>query len=281
MNIDFKLKHLLSTKTNSFLVVLLMACTLTSGCAIKNQEHLSDSMSMEVAKPFDVNDPIEPFNRFMFGFNMFVDRIAIEPIARGYRFAVPKPARNSIGNALDNLKSPVYFANTLLEGDVKGSGKTLARFTINSTIGIVGLFDVASKLGLPLIKRDFGETLASWGSNEGYYVVLPLLGPSNVRDTAGLVADNLMDPFMWIAANSSDANAKAYGYVRTGLKAIDSREKMLDTMDDIKRNSLDLYTATKTMYRQNRKKQVNQTLKDLGREEASQKALYDFDYNVE
>lgn len=268
----------MAKKTQLLLIIMVFLTSLS--CAMKPDEAIPSNLSKKPSK-IAKNDPIEPFNRAIFNVNMFVDTIAIEPLARGYRFAIPKTARHSVSNALDNLKSPVYLANNLIRLDLKESGVILTRFMINSTLGIAGFFDIAEKFGFPLIKNDFGETLAIWGTNEGFYLVIPFMGPSNFRDATGILVDNALDPLVWIAQNSKEPNAEIYGYIRTGLKALDTREKMLDPIDEIKRSSVDLYAATRTMYRQNRQRQLNKTLQKLGKTAKNEPLGYDFDFPID
>ncbi|MGE0716308.1 MAG: VacJ family lipoprotein [Alphaproteobacteria bacterium] len=199
------------------------------------------------------NDPLEPLNREIFAVNRVIDGLLIKPAAMIYRGVVPDEGRTAIRNVLGNLKEPVYLANNLLQGDLPGAGDTVARFAINTTAGVAGIWQPSADMGLPRRPTGFGTTLHIWGTGEGPYLVLPILGPSNPRDAVGLVADTLMDPFMWIAsANDLDWIT----YLRTGLDALDRRANVLDSLDEIERTSLDFYAQIRTLYRQQRKEEL-------------------------
>ena len=201
----------------------------------------------------EANDPLEPMNREIFKFNMFADKYLIKPVAQGYVDIVPADGRKSVRNFLNNLRSPVILANDILQGEIQRAGTTLARAVFNSTIGIGGLFDVGSGIGLPFHDEDFGQTLAVWGIGEGPYLVLPILGPSNPRDTVGMVADGFMDPLnMWL-----DHTGRSYLiYVRAAIDGIDKRAQVLDVLDEIERTSLDFYATIRSLYRQRRIEEI-------------------------
>jgi phospholipid-binding lipoprotein MlaA len=199
------------------------------------------------------NDPLEPLNREIFAVNRVIDGLLIKPAAMIYRGVIPEEGRTGIRNVLGNLKEPVYAANHLLQGDVDGAGDAVARFAVNTTVGVGGIMQPSADMGLPRESNDFGKTLHIWGAGEGPYLVLPLLGPSNPRDATGLAADMLMDPFMWIAGAH---DADWITYVRTGVDAIDKRSQVIDTLDDIERNSLDFYAQIRTLYRQKRQEEL-------------------------
>jgi phospholipid-binding lipoprotein MlaA len=199
------------------------------------------------------NDPIEPFNRAIFDFNLVVDDVLIRPAAVAYRNVVPRPARDSVRNALDNLRSPIVLANDVLQGEPERAGTTALRFLINSTFGLFGLFDVAKDAGYPGHSEDFGQTFATWGIGEGPYLVLPLLGPSNPRDATGLVAEWYTDPFnLWMENTDRDW----VPWTRAGLMGIDVRERNIDTIDELKKTSIDFYAAVRSLYRQRRAEEI-------------------------
>ncbi|BBK40525.1 hypothetical protein STVA_05450 [Allostella vacuolata] len=199
------------------------------------------------------NDPLEPLNREIFAVNRVIDGLLIKPAAMIYRGVVPEEGRTAVRNVLGNLKEPVYAANHLLQGDLGGAGDAVARFAVNTTVGVAGIMQPSADMGLPRQPNDFGKTLHLWGTGEGPYLVLPLLGPSNPRDTAGLVADMLMDPFMW-AASANDL--EWITYTRTGLDVLDKRAQVIDTLDEIERNSLDFYAQIRTLSRQRRQEEL-------------------------
>lgn len=197
----------------------------------------------------EINDPAESVNRGIFKFNDTVDTYALRPIAKGYRAALPQGVRTSVRNFLRNLKSPVVIANQALQGDVEGTAGATMRTLINTTFGVVGLFDVAGQAGIPYEPEDFGQTLAVWGLDHGAYVVLPLFGPSSVRDGVGLAVDTYADPVrLWL----HNTDREGWSYARMGASAIDSREGLLDLLDDLKKNSVDYYAALRSSYVQRR-----------------------------
>ncbi|MBM3569966.1 MAG: VacJ family lipoprotein [Alphaproteobacteria bacterium] len=206
----------------------------------------------------EANDPLEPMNRAIFAFNQVADRYVIKPVAEAY-VELPQGLRDSIRNFLRNLKTPIILANDLLQGEGRRAGETLTRFLVNSTAGVLGLFDVAAANGVPYHDEDFGQTLAVWGVGEGPYLVLPILGPSNFRDTAGMAADWLADPVRdW----AEDHDKSWANWTRTGLRAIDLRAELLETLDKLERTSLDYYAALRSMTRQRRDAEIRNGARD-------------------
>ncbi|PKU22516.1 VacJ family lipoprotein [Telmatospirillum siberiense] len=204
----------------------------------------------EAQAEFDqINDPLEPANRVIFSVNEGIDDYFLRPVAVGYRAVVPSFGRDRISDFLDNLKSPVYLVNDLLQGNFTMAGSTVGRFALNSSFGVLGIMDVAEPMGLPGHSADFGETLGVWGIGEGPYLVLPLFGPSNPRDTVGMVADSYTDPLDYYL--QTGGRHWAY-WTRLGLTAISQREAYLDSLDDVKRTSLDYYSTLRSLYRQRR-----------------------------
>lgn len=201
----------------------------------------------------EANDPLEPLNRATFGFNRALNKVVLEPTAEVYRTLLPGPARNGVTNVLHNLKSPVILANDLLQGEGGRAGNTLLRFLVNSTLGIAGLFDVAKSMGLEAHDEDFGQTLAVWGVGEGFYLVLPVFGPSSPRDGIGMGADMVMDPFFWIIRSSDE---EYLNYVRAGVDGIDLLSRNLDELEALEKGSIDYYAAMRTRYRENRRGEI-------------------------
>jgi phospholipid-binding lipoprotein MlaA len=189
-------------------------------------------------------DPWEGFNRDLLAVHESVDQAVVEPIARGYRAVTPRPVRTGVRNFLRNLRGPVIFANDVLQGEFERAGTTAGRFALNSTIGIAGVFDPANSMGLEYHDEDFGQTLAVWGLEPGPYIFVPLMGPTNVRDTAGRVVDTVFDPLTW--AEFDEADEVRIG--RTVLTALNARESVLDAVDDVRRNALDPYVSIRTSY---------------------------------
>jgi phospholipid-binding lipoprotein MlaA len=197
----------------------------------------------------EIYDPLESFNRIIFSFNNAADQIILEPISKGYR-KLPSPIQTSIGNFLNNLKMPLVVINQLLQGQGGNAVESSGRFIINSTAGLLGLIDVAEKVGLEQKQEDFGQTLATWGVGDGFYIVLPIFGPSNVRDASGMILTSLTDPINAYAVTEGE------GWVipaKTASNAINDRSKIIDEVNALRDNSLDYYAAVRSSYYQNRK----------------------------
>ncbi len=218
----------------------------------------------------EVYDPGEGFNRAVFAFNDAVDTILLEPVAMGYRFITPQPARTGVRNFLRNLKSPMQVVNQTLQGDLSGAGNDIGRFVVNSTVGVLGLVDVAGMIGMPYEQEDFGQTLAVWGVGHGPYMVLPILGPSSMRDATGLMVDSYADPLRLYLYNT---HQEEWHYARLGLTAVSTREELLDLLDDLQKNSFDYYAALRSTYIQRRAALVN----DQNPELASSPSIPDYD----
>ena len=205
----------------------------------------------------EVWDPIETPNRIIFSLNRVVDIIALRPLAVIYRDWVPEPAQKSVRNVLDNLGEPVTAINEVFQGDASRAGVTLARFVVNSTLGLAGLFDVAATFGLERTKTDAGQTIGIWAAkgvepeNGGFYLVLPLAGPSNARDATGLMADYAVDPFQ-ILPIAFTWNWFYYSTPRYAVSVIDYRSRTMFALDDLEKNSVDYYAALRSAYTQNR-----------------------------
>jgi phospholipid-binding lipoprotein MlaA len=196
-----------------------------------------------------VSDPIEPVNRAVYGFNRFLDKILLKPIAKTYKFIMPDLARRGVSNALRNLTEPVTFINAILQADGERAATSFWRFTINSTWGIAGLGDVASDAGLKYRKEDAGQTIGVYGVGEGPYIMWPLFGPSNLRDSIGWGVDVATDPFTYIFDNEGVM-------ARTLVSGLDSRTNNLELVDEIDRVSLDPYAAIRSLYTQKRKDDI-------------------------
>jgi len=199
------------------------------------------------------NDPWEKTNRDIFDFDVRMDHAVARPIAKGYRAAVPEPVRDGIHNALSNLNSQVVLANDVLQGDGEKAANTAGRIVINSTVGIGGLIDVASKIGIPGHENDFGITLGKGGIAEGSYLVLPFAGPKPPRDLLGTVVDQAFDPLTYVRFHGRDT----WMVVKFGVAIIDSRTSQLDAIESIERSSIDFYATTRNLYRQSRNAQIN------------------------
>ncbi len=229
------------------LALVLGAGLLVSGCASTKTISTSD------------NDPYESTNRDIFAFNMRMDRAVALPVAKFYVRAVPEPARDGVHNFITNLNDPVVFANDVLQGDADWAAQTFGRFTLNSTLGIGGLVDVAAKMGIPSHDNDFGITLGRWGLGEGPFLMLPLMGPAPPRDLTGKIVDIFLDPLFYVSWRD-----KIYYDLGLGLiSVIDLRAQNIDTLASIERTSVDYYATTRNLYLQYRKAAVNRGKPDV------------------
>ncbi|NOQ50916.1 MAG: VacJ family lipoprotein [Desulfuromonadaceae bacterium] len=198
-----------------------------------------------------IADPLEGFNRGIFWVNDKLYFYLVKPVAKGYRFIVPRPARVSVGNFFSNLLTPIRAANALLQLKFTDFGTEIYRFIVNSTIGIAGLFDPATSLaGVEKVEEDFGQTLGYYGAGHGFYLVLPVLGPSSLRDTTGGLVDTVLDP-LWYA----DLATMEYLGVNM-FKVTNSLSLDKDTYESIVRDSLDPYLFVRAAYAQRRAAQV-------------------------
>ena len=206
----------------------------------------------------EVKDCFETINRGVFAFNQGLDKIFFKPIAKGYRY-LPKPIRSGTSNALSNLSNVVTIPNNILQGQFKEAGINTLRFSINTSLGIGGIFDVASYYGLnKLDKEDYGQTLGTWGVNEGCYFVLPVLGPTTVRDALGSMV-NFSGGDAWynvtIANDTKYFENSDYYYSRL-TSGVDFRAKNLEAFDSLEKNSIDLYASVRSLYLQDRKRKI-------------------------
>ncbi len=231
------------------IVFVALATVLVAGCATPPPAYDKEA----VAAFQEDNDPYEPFNRAMFDFNLFLDDMILRPVSYLYKEGVPEPLRHNIHNFLNNLRGPVVLANDLMQGDMDRAGNTLMRFGMNTTIGLLGIIDFATEAGIPAHDEDFGQTLAVWGAESGPYLVLPIFGPSNPRDMAGIAVDTLIDPWGMIAPTD-------FAIGRAVTTAVDRRARRYDTIDDLQKNSLDFYSSVKSLYRQRRMDEIRNGL---------------------
>ncbi len=206
----------------------------------------------------EVNDCFEKVNRGVFAFNQGLDKVIFKPLATGYR-KLPQPIRSGASNALSNLSNVVTIPNNVLQGQLKDASVNTLRFVVNTTLGIGGLFDVASYYGLEKRdKEDYGQTLGTWGVNEGCYFVLPVLGPTTVRDSLGSLV-NVMGGDAWYnvtIANDTQYFNEADYYLSRITSGVDFRAKNLEAFDSLEQSSLDLYASVRSLYLQDRKKKI-------------------------
>jgi phospholipid-binding lipoprotein MlaA len=230
--------------------ILVLAAGLSlAGCA----------SSPATSDPSQPNDPLESMNRGIFSFDQKVDRYVVKPSAEAYVDVVPEPARDGMHNFLTNLDLPVTFANDVLQGEVDRAGQTFGRFTINSTIGVAGILDLATPMGIPYHSEDFGQTLAVYGVPEGPYLVLPFFGPDPPRDLGGQVVDVFLDPFTYVKLREHGW----YSFGRAYFSLLDLRSRNLGTLEGIERSSVDYYASVRSLYRQLRNNEIRNGKPDV------------------
>lgn len=208
-------------------------------------ESVDDEAYLDVYSNPKQFDPLEPFNRVMYKVNEGLDAVIMKPLAQVYRTAVPAWGRDRIGGVLRNFEEPVVFVNAVLQGDVKHSFTTFWRFFFNTTFGLGGMFDFAEQVGLHYRQEDFGQTLGKYGIGSGPYLVIPIIGPSSVRDLVGDVADYFVTPANYIENDTAFIAYKA-------VSVIDTRENLLDLTNQIEKVSFDRYATVRSLYLQSR-----------------------------
>ena len=236
---------------NSIILILFL---LFANCSSHNH-----SVNNSVAELNETQDPWEGFNRGTFAFNKFFDKYLLAPLAKGYRIILPKEVRTGVRNFLSNLKEPWTSINSALQGDLKNTGHSITRFCLNTTVGLLGIFDVASHLGFEKQKEDFGQTLAVYGVGSGPYLVLPLLGPSTVRDAVGRVTGFVADP-VTVALNRE--GKEDWIWIGTALKGIDFREQNLEKIDNLEATSVDFYATVRSLYLERRNRMIRNQAAD-------------------
>jgi phospholipid-binding lipoprotein MlaA len=236
-----------------FALFVLTGGLVLSGCATDEEPPAQASAAIAA------NDPLEPMNRKIFDMNQGFDKTVLLPVAQAYVDVVPEPARDSVHNFLENLNLPVTFANDLLQGDLTHAGQTLGRFTVNTTVGVGGLFDIASDWGIPDHTEDFGITLGKWGVGEGPYLVAPFFGPDPPRDITGQVVDIFLDPTTYVHIRGHIYWSAA----REVSEAIDLRSRNIDQMESIERSSVDYYASLRSLYRQLRNNKIRDGKPDV------------------
>jgi len=206
----------------------------------------------------DVKDCFEGLNRATFSLNQGLDKAIFKPVARGYR-KLPSPIRSGTSNALENISSLLTIPNNILQGEFKIAGINIGRFAINTTAGILGVFDVATKMNFPEYEReDYGQTFGAWGIGAGCYVVLPVLGPSTVRDTFGSFMNVLGgDPYYNFSVHGNNQYLDQELYMTTKIiSGIDFRAKNLESIDNLEKNSMDFYASVRSLYLQDRQQKI-------------------------
>ena len=237
-----------------FLLTLLISLMLVTNVSADTD----GENNMSKKNSGEVKDCFESVNRATFKFNQVLDGVVFEPLAKAYR-VLPSPVRAGTSNALDNLSTLVTIPNNLIQGDFKKATVNTGRFIVNTTIGVVGIFDVAEKVGFPEYeKEDYGQTLGVMGVGEGCYVVLPVLGPSTVRDTVGSLV-NLMGGDAWynVTVANDTQHFSDFDYYATRAGAgIDFRAKNIESFDNLEKNSIDFYASVRSLYLQDRQQKI-------------------------
>jgi phospholipid-binding lipoprotein MlaA len=237
-----------------YLILFLISTLLTSNVSAGTD----GENNLTKKTPVQTNDCFESINRATFSLNQGLDRAIFEPVAKAYR-VLPSPVRSGVGNALENITSLVTIPNNILQGDIKKAGFNIGRFAVNTTIGIFGIFDVAEKMGFSkYVKEDYGQTFGTWGIGSGCYIVLPVLGPSTIRDTAGSFL-NLLGGDPWYNASMHGNNEFLTTSEFTATKilsGVDFRAKNIDSLENLEKNSMDFYASVKSLYLQDRQQKI-------------------------
>ena len=222
-------------------------------------------------EPTEIKDCFENINRATFAFNQVLDGVIFKPVASAYR-TLPSPVRSGVSNSLDNLSNLVTIPNNILQGDFKKASINSGRFIINTTIGILGFIDVAQHVGLPEYeKEDYGQSLAKFGIGPGCYIVLPVLGPSTVRDAAGSLA-TVMGGDAWYnvtVKNDTQYFSDVDYYSSRITSGVDFRAKNYDSLNNLEKNSLDFYASVKSLYLQDRQQKILNTNKIIDTQDDS------------
>ena len=232
---------------------------ITTLALIHNSYASSDGeLLLKKNDPSNVKDCFEGFNRATFAFNQGLDGIIFKPVAKAYR-VLPSPIRTGVSNSLNNLSNLVTIPNNILQGDLAEAGQNTGRFIVNTTVGILGIFDVAEKIGFSKYqKEDYGQSLGTAGIGPGCYLVLPVLGPSTVRDASGSIVSILGgDPWYNISVKNDTQyfNESDY-YISRGGAGVDFRAKNIEAFDNLEENAIDFYASVKSLYLQDRQQKI-------------------------
>jgi phospholipid-binding lipoprotein MlaA len=241
---------MLKKLTITIIYILLLAFNANAGS--------DGELALKKDQPQEIKDCFEKLNRATFAFNQGLDKVLIKPIAEGYR-NLPDPIQKGTKNAVTNLSTLITIPNNILQGDVKTAIINTGRLVVNTTVGILGTVDVANKMGFPKYeKEDYGQTLGKWGVGPGCYMVLPVLGPSTVRDTAGSFA-NILGGDPWYNASIHGNNeflGEGVFLTSKALGGIDFRSDNLDSLDNLEKNSIDFYASLRSLYLQDRENKI-------------------------
>ena len=246
--INIEMKNIIITS----LISIMLSSNVSAG---------TDGENNLTKNPKPVKDCFESLNRATFALNQGLDKAVFKPVAKGYR-SLPSPIRSGTSNVLTNLSSLVTIPNNILQGEFKTAGVNTGRFVINTTVGILGIFNVAKEMGFSdYEKEDYGQTLGVWGVGAGCYLVLPILGPSTVRDTTGSFVNVLGgDPWYNTSTHGNNEYLSKSDYMLSKvLTGVDFRAKNLETIDNLEKNSLDFYASVKSLYLQDRQRKIVNT----------------------
>tara|TARA_B100001121_G_scaffold254606_1_gene231855 strand:- start:943 stop:1731 length:789 start_codon:yes stop_codon:yes gene_type:complete len=237
-----------------FIITLVTFCLLT----INANAGSSGELILEKNQPAEIKDCFEKINRATFAFNQALDGIIFKPVASAYR-VLPSPVKTGVSNSLNNLTNVVTIPNNILQGEFKKAGVNSGRFIINTTIGILGLIDVAQYLGFPeYVKEDYGQSLATMGVGPGCYVVLPVLGPSTVRDASASIV-NFVGGDAWynVTVNNDTRYFSDFDYYASKVTSgVDFRAKNFNAIENLEKNSIDFYASVKSLYLQDRQQKI-------------------------
>ena len=226
---------------------------------------LSLMLNFSISSAKATEECFEGVSRAMFSFNMAFDDIILEPIAKGYN-KLPKPLKEGTGNFTSNIATLLSIPNNLLQGNIKQLGHSTGSFIVNTSVGILGFFNPAEKLGLKPYKEDVGQTLGSYGMGPGCYFVLPILGPTTARDSVGLIADSFIDPFAHVTLREKElfnvSGNELDFYSLKGIGAVDFRSDNITNFDSLEKNSIDLYSSLKSVYLQDRERKIKNSETD-------------------
>ena len=226
---------------------------------------LSLMLSLPITSAKATEECFEGVSRAMFSFNMAFDDIILEPIAKGYN-KLPKPIKDGTGNFTSNIATLLSIPNNLLQGNIKQLGHSTGSFIVNTSVGILGFFNPAEKLGLKPYKEDVGQTLGRYGMGPGCYFVLPILGPTTARDSVGLIADSFIDPFAHVTLREKElfnvSGNELDFYSLKGIGAVDFRSDNITNFDSLEKNSIDLYSSLKSVYLQDRERKIKNSETD-------------------
>ena len=237
---------------------LITICLTVTLITLNAQAGSDGELTLKKNQSKNVKDCFENLNRATFSLNQSLDKAIIKPIAKGYR-NLPDPIQKGTNNAVNNLSSLITIPNNVLQGDLKLAFINTARLAVNSTIGLLGIIDVANKIGFPkYIKEDYGQTLGVWGIGPGCYIVLPVLGPSTLRDTAGSFA-NVMGGDPWYNASAHGNNEflseKIY-LTSKALSGVNFRANNIESIENLEKNSIDFYASVRSLYTQDRENKI-------------------------